>query len=155
MNHELEVYRLTDLLRCAPVTDEGKAHDKARPDGTQEDFYSGMAKVHPTWRLPKEFDGLDNGHHGSHQFLVDDFVRACLTGALPPNHIWAAARYNLPGLVAHESALREGALLDVPDLGDAPVGSRYVEEDLAKLAPATPTWTLPAPSHRGVKHWAK
>ncbi len=155
VNHELEVYPLTDLLRCAPVTAHDKSLEVARPDGTQEDFYSGMAKVHPTWRLPREFDGLDNGHHGSHQFLADDFVRACLTGALPPNHIWAAARYNLPGLVAHESALRDGALLDVPDLGDAPAGSRYVEHDLAKLAPASPAWKLPAPSHRGVKYWQK
>ena len=26
----------------------------------------------------------------------------------------------IPGLVAHESALRGGELLDIPDLGDAP-----------------------------------
>lgn len=147
VTHAKEIYLLTDLLRCAPVTHEGKAREQSLPDGTQEDFYSGMAKVHPTWRLPKEFNGLDNGHHGSHQFLVDDFVRACLTGTLPPNHIWAAARYNLPGLIAHQSALQDGALLDVPDLGDAPAGARLLEADLAREAPPTPTWCLPAP-HR-------
>jgi len=34
--------------------------------------------------------------------------------------VWAAARYCLPGIVAHESAKRNGELLDVPDLGDPP-----------------------------------
>jgi len=154
VNHDLEVYPLTDLLRCAPLTEQDR-RKASRPDGTQEDFYSGMAAVHPTWRLPKEFDGLDNGHHGSHQFLVDDFVRACLTGDLPPNHIWAAARYNLPGLVAHASALQNGAILPIPDLGDAPTGARLLEQELARLAPAGSTWSLPAPSQRGSKHWMK
>ena len=68
-------------------------------------------------RLPKEFVGLPNGHCGSHQFLVDDFVQACLTGTTPPNNVWQAARYCVPGLVAHESALRGGELLEIPDFG--------------------------------------
>jgi len=153
VNHELEIYPLTALLRCAPVTERDRAKDQSRPGGTQEDFYSGVAAVHPTWRLPKEFDGLDNGHHGSHQFLVDDFVRACLTGALPPNHIWAAARYNLAGLLAHASALKDGEMLPIPDLGEPPAGARFVEDDLAKEAPTAPTWSLPAPSRQGHKYW--
>ena len=142
-----EIYRLTDLLRCAPAKHEDREKERQKADGMQEDFYSGNAAVHPTWRLPKEFDGLDNGHHGSHQFLVDDFVRACLTGSLPPNHIWAAARYNIPGLIAHASALNNGETMSVPDLGDAPAGSRFLEDDLAACAPTEPTWTLPAPVH--------
>jgi len=31
--------------------------------------------------------------------------------------VWQAARYLLPGLIAHESALQGGALMDVPDFG--------------------------------------
>jgi hypothetical protein len=69
---------------------------------------------------PREFDGAWNGHLGSHQFLVDDFVRACAEGRQPPNNVWLAARYAVPGIVAHESAARGGALLDVPDFGDPP-----------------------------------
>jgi predicted dehydrogenase len=154
VNHELEVFRLDDLLRCEAVSDEERARRALRSaKGVQDDFYSGLAPVHPAWRLPAEFAGLDNGHHGSHQFLVDDFVRACVTGALPPNHIWAAARYNLPGLVAHESALREGETLPVPDLGDAPAGATMLEDLLAKEAPARPAWTLPEPALRCHKYW--
>ena len=82
----------------------------------------GAAQVHDTARLPREFAGLPNGHAGSHQFLVNDFVKACHSGeALPnSNNAWDAARYVLPGLAAHESALQDGALLPVLDLGDPP-----------------------------------
>jgi len=41
---------------------------------------------------------------------------------LPPNHIWAAARYCAPGIVAHESARRDGERLPIPDFGDPPSG---------------------------------
>jgi len=51
---------------------------------------------------------------------VDDFVKACVTGESPPNHVWQAARYMIPGLVAHESAEQGGVQLAVPDLGGAP-----------------------------------
>src|SRR5207249_7695659 len=85
-------------------------------DGTHLDG----SPVHPVERLPREFLGLPNGHAGSHQFLVDDFVQACVTGQTPPNNVWQAARYALPGLIAHESAMRGGELLEVPDFADAP-----------------------------------
>ena len=47
-------------------------------------------------------------------------MKACVTGETPPNNIWDAARYMVPGLVAHESAMRGGELLEVPDFGAAP-----------------------------------
>ncbi len=80
----------------------------------------GVAKPHHVERLPQEFVGLKNGHEGSHQFLVVDFMEALTTGALPPNHVWLAARYNAPGIVAHESATRDGERLPIPDFGLPP-----------------------------------
>lgn len=74
----------------------------------------------PKGRLPKEFDGLKNGHNGTHHFLIDDFCRAYETGKLSPTNIWAVARYNIPGLMAHESAIEGGVPKDVIDLGDPP-----------------------------------
>jgi predicted dehydrogenase len=82
--------------------------------------YESLARVHPVERLPREFAGLPNGHQGSHQFLVDDFVRACVEGRQPPNNVWQAARYAVPGLIAHESACKGGVLLEIPDFGDPP-----------------------------------
>jgi hypothetical protein len=102
------------------VADPGSVAPGAarRPAGT----FLSVSPVHPIERLPKEFAGLPSGHAGSHQFLVDDFVRACVDRAIPPNNVWAAARYAIPGIVAHESAMRGGELREVPDLGDPPTG---------------------------------
>jgi predicted dehydrogenase len=72
-------------------------------------------------RLPESFAGLPNGHNGSHQLLIDDFCKAAHNGVTPPvNNAWDAARYTIPGLLAHESALLDGVPFDVPDCGDAP-----------------------------------
>ena len=91
---------IDDLLKCA---------------GTPDNPY---APVHPSDRLPKEFLGHSNGHDGSHHFLVDDFVKACVSGKTPPNNAWESARYTVPGIIAHESALKGGVLMEVPDFGD-------------------------------------
>ena len=110
-----EMIDLSDLLAPVgrPAKPEGEMAAVTSADGTHE----GVSSVHDISRLPREFIGLPNGHLGSHQFLVDDFVKACTSGQQPPNNIWQAARYLVPGLLAHESAKREGELLDVPDLG--------------------------------------
>ncbi|MBN3497195.1 Gfo/Idh/MocA family protein [Arthrobacter pascens] len=84
-------------------------------------FVSGLAPVHDSDRLPEEFRGAPNGHEGSHHFLVDDFVTAVNTRTLPPVNAWTAARFTLPGIVAHESARRNGERLLIRDFGDAPV----------------------------------
>ena len=83
-------------------------------------FTSGSAPVHDRARLPREFDHLHNGHEGSHHFLVDDFVTAVNARSLPSVNAWVAARYTLPGIVAHDSARQGGVRLDIPDFGDAP-----------------------------------
>ncbi|CAH0241438.1 Glycosyl hydrolase family 109 protein 1 [Arthrobacter sp. Bi83] len=83
-------------------------------------FVSGLAPVHDSERLPEEFRGAPNGHEGSHHFLVDDFVTAVNNRTLPAVNAWTAARFTLPGIVAHESALRGGERLIIRDFGDAP-----------------------------------
>ena len=83
-------------------------------------FMSGHASVHDVARLPGEFAGAPNGHEGSHHFLVDDFATAVASRSLPPVNAWEAARYTLPGIIAHRSALRGGERLTIPDFGDAP-----------------------------------
>ncbi|MET3203610.1 MULTISPECIES: Gfo/Idh/MocA family oxidoreductase [unclassified Arthrobacter] len=83
-------------------------------------FVSGLSPVHDADRLPAEFRGAPNGHDGSHHFLVDDFVTAVNTGTQPPVNAWVASRFTLPGIVAHESALRGGERLPIRDFGDAP-----------------------------------
>jgi predicted dehydrogenase len=118
---------LNELLACGkiPIKAGGMEVEKT----VLEDFHQDVSKVHPVGRLPRSFAGLGNGHQGSHQFLVDDFVKAVTSRKLPPNHVWAAARYCIPGLVAHQSAEQNGALLDIPDLGNPPADWPLLDPD--------------------------
>ena len=56
----------------------------------------------------------------SHQLLIDDFCTAVSEGAMPYVNAWRAARFTIPGLIAHESAKQGGVLMDIPDFGDGP-----------------------------------
>ncbi len=107
-----EIEEVTEALRCAPLAPGGAGGEA---DPLAEDFWSGTSSVHPVERLPKQFSGLPNGHYGSHQFLVDDFVRAVRDGEPAPVGPRVAASYCAPGIVAHRSATEEGARLEVPD----------------------------------------
>jgi len=90
-----------------------------------------VSPIHPVERLPKEFVGLPNEHSGSHQFLVHDFLEGIRTAALPPNHVWLAARYNAPGILAHVSAQRDGERLPIPDFGHPPAGAKLMDAQAA------------------------
>ena len=107
---------LTELLACGPMA--GREHiSEAAMREVGEEFFEGVSSVHPIERLPDAFRGMPNGHRGSHQFLVDDFVTAWAADAPPPCHVWNSAAWLAPGLVAHESAKRDGELLGIPDFG--------------------------------------
>ena len=60
------------------------------------------------------------GHGGSHAYLVHEFVEAIAGERTPAINAWEAVRYMAAGAAAHQSALQDGALLEVPDWGDAP-----------------------------------
>ena len=80
------------------------------------------APIQSQSRLPAELQGLPTAHSGTHKFMVDDFCRAYMTGKLSPTNAWQAARYNIPGLMAHKSAMLGGVALDIPDFGNPPEG---------------------------------
>jgi len=109
------------LLACGTEVrqSQGMEHVDERLLG---DFCKGFAPIHRPYRekLPEAYAGLPNGHEGSHQFLMHEFVTSCLERRLPACSVWDAARYNAPGIVAHASALREGERLPVPDFGAGP-----------------------------------
>ena len=57
----------------------------------------------------------NSGHHGSHTFLTHEFVDACVHQRKPVVDIREALAYTVPGIVAHESALKGGELLEIPE----------------------------------------
>ncbi len=110
---------VSDLLNPVELT---KHRDE--PDFVQNvvrgQWAGGEAPIQKIGRLPDELKPLATNHAGTHKFMVDDFCQAYWTGKLSPTNAWQAARYNLPGLTAHQSALAGGVLIDVPDPGDPP-----------------------------------
>ena len=72
------------------------------------------------WGAERGDQGVYGGHGGSHGYLVHEFVSAVAQGRRPAINAWEAARYMAAGVMAHQSALRDGELLTVPDWGDAP-----------------------------------
>lgn len=111
---------VSELLESAPSASLDDTSMVNVDPALRDAFLSGLAPVHDRSRLPKEFTGLHNGHEGSHHYLADDFVRAVADKTIPPVNAWVAARYTLPGIVAHQSALQGGVQLEIPDHGDAP-----------------------------------
>lgn len=119
---------VSDLLNPIELTTH-----KNEPDFMQNvvngQWSAGEAPIQITHRLPSEFADLHTGHAGTHKFMVDDFCQAYVTGKLSPTNAWQAARYNLPGLIAHKSAIQGGMMLDVPDPGDPPAWYKILSED--------------------------
>jgi len=105
------------------VTDEiGTFSDVENPLSLRSDYIppnkwdGGFAKVHDRSTLPKEFLGLSNGHGGSHQFMVDDFVMDAVGVRKAPMNVYDAARFTLPGIWAHQSAQSGGLSLEIPQI---------------------------------------
>lgn len=120
------IENVEDIVKCGGVHSHSQWEEVKVDVALRGEFVSGFGQVHQKYRarLPEVYKRLPNGHEGSHQFLTDDFVTAVSRQALPACHVWDAARFTAPGLVAHESAKREGERLAVPDFGrpraDAP-----------------------------------
>jgi len=60
----------------------------------------------------------NSGHDGSHTFITHEFIRSILEERLPEVNIYEALAYTVPGIVAHQSALKGGELLNIPDYDD-------------------------------------
>jgi len=71
------------------------------------------------WELLPEPLRHDSGHGGSHTFITHEFVDAVLSGRRPTVDVHEAIAYTLPGIVAHQSALKGGVIMKIPDYGRA------------------------------------
>ncbi len=78
------------------------------------------------FKQPDHFEKLParlrvrTGHGNSHTFITHEFVSAILEDRHPAVNVWEAIAFTLPGIVAHQSALRGGEPLNIPDYGKAP-----------------------------------
>jgi predicted dehydrogenase len=55
------------------------------------------------------------GHGGSHTFITHEFIDALINNRQPTVNIYEAIAYTVPGIVAHQSALKGGEYMKIPN----------------------------------------
>lgn len=77
--------------------------------------YEGFDKKLPLTKRPPLPPNVDpGGHGGSHGFLMNEFVTSIIQARKPlVNAAWAL-NLTVAGIVAHQSALKDGELLKIP-----------------------------------------
>ncbi len=84
-------------------------------DGTE---YHGAAKELPDIARPALPPGVPaGGHGGSHGYLTDEFITSILMDREPMVNIHEALAMTVPGIVAHQSALKGGESIKIPQYG--------------------------------------
>ena len=62
-------------------------------------------------------EAKSGGHGTSEYFMIRDFIDAIENKARPPLDIIRAVDFTVPGILAHEAAVKGGVWLDVPEYG--------------------------------------
>lgn len=60
----------------------------------------------------------NSGHDGSHSFITHEFIDALLNNRQPVVNVYEALAYTAPGIVGHQSALKNGEYMKIPDFDD-------------------------------------
>lgn len=96
----------------------GASGEMGRVRGQRGSFYGkyeGMEKNLPSTKRPPLPPGVTGGGHGgSHGHLMNEFVTAILQDRTPLVDIVMALNLTVSGIVAHQSALKNGELLKIP-----------------------------------------
>ncbi len=120
------------FCRCNVFWDGVAEGERAQWFGTKMAFYmpgSGGQPFRlqgpnaPDWKeLPDYWSRIPGslshhpGHGGSHPFLTNEFIRALVEERRPAVDLATALNMTVPGIVAHDSALKGGEQLKIPQL---------------------------------------
>ena len=91
-------------------------------NGYPEGEVTPEAYVQPDYfeRLPESMR-VKTGHGNSHTFLTREFISSIVEDRQPTVNVYEAIAFTMPGIIAHQSALRGGELMKIKDYGKAPV----------------------------------
>ena len=96
----------------------GDHGEKGRIRGERGTFYGqyeGLEKALPNVALPPLPPGLEaGGHGGSHGPLTNEFLMSIIEDRKPLIDIAMALNMTVSGIVAHQSALKNGELIKIP-----------------------------------------
>ena len=84
--------------------------------GTINGSFKGVdGKESPLIKRPPLPPGVEaGGHGGSHGYLMSEFIEAILLDRTPLVDVAQALNMTVAGIVAHQSALRNGELMKIP-----------------------------------------
>jgi len=82
--------------------------------GTYYENFSGTGAAKNLRRPPLPPGVSAGGHGGAHGHLTEEFVRSILEGRKPLVDVSMALNLTVSGIVAHQSALKDGELLKIP-----------------------------------------
>jgi predicted dehydrogenase len=118
---EIALFRTSEggMSRMAVSWDSpGDSGEKGRIRGQKGSYYGkyqGLEKNLPDETRPPLPPGIEaGGHGGSHGRLMDEFVTAVLQDRKPLVDIAMALNMTVAGVVAHQSALKNGELMKIP-----------------------------------------
>ena len=118
---EIALFRTSEggMARMAVSWDTpGYGGEMGRVRGQRGSFYGryeGLEKnLPPTSRPPLPPRVQAGGHGGSHGYLMNEFVTAILQDRKPLVDVAQALNMTVAGIVAHQSALKDGELLKIP-----------------------------------------
>lgn len=118
---EIALFRTNDggTARMAVSWDTpGDGGERGRIRGQRGSYYGryeGLEKNLPNTKRPPLPPKVDaGGHGGSHGYLMNDFVSAIIQNRKPLVDVGLALNMTVGGIVAHQSALKDGELLKIP-----------------------------------------
>ena len=118
---EIALFRTSEggMARMAVSWDTpGDSGEKGRVRGQKGTFYGkyeGLEQSLPPLARPPLPPGVDaGGHGGSHGHLMNEFVTAILQDRTPLVDIVQALNMTVAGIIAHQSALKDGELMKIP-----------------------------------------
>lgn len=96
----------------------GDGGERGRVRGQRGSYYGryeGLEKKLPNTKRPPLPPKVDaGGHGGSHGYLMNEFVMSILENRQPLVDVALALNMTVAGIVAHQSALRNGELMKIP-----------------------------------------
>lgn len=120
---EISLYRTSEggmarMGRSADTIGHGYGGETGRVRGTKGayyDSYEGDCEDLPDLTRPALPPGMPaGGHGGSHGHLTEEFIRAIMEDRTPIIDIAMSLNMTVGGIVAHQSAMKDGELLKIP-----------------------------------------
>ena len=115
-----------DKMSFISSQNEGDEHTIIRiadKTGKDDAGFQFKANITEKYKQPKwwETDILperlrhNSGHDGSHTFITHEFIDSLIKKRRPKIDIYEALAYTVPGIIAHQSALKKGEYMKIPN----------------------------------------